>query len=274
MTFHPYPPLTLFFTLFYILFFFFLMIRRPPRSTLFPYTTLFRSLGAVDGVGRGAQDRDARLPQGHRELERCLAAELDDDAERPLLLDDVQDVLEREGLEVEAIGGVVIGRHGLGVAVDHDRLHAKVPERERGVDAAVVELDPLTDAVRPRAQDDHLRARRWRRLVLLLVGRVEVRGVGDELRGARVHHLEGRGDALSLSALANLRLGRPRELRDAPIGEAELLGPAHDLGVGEGGARELGLEGDDLADPLEEPPVDLRERVDLLSREARAVGVT
>src|SRR3989442_3236269 len=29
-------------------FFFFLMIRRPPRSTLFPYTTLFRSL--VDGT--------------------------------------------------------------------------------------------------------------------------------------------------------------------------------------------------------------------------------
>src|SRR2546429_6329544 len=28
---------------FYILVFFFLMIRRPPRSTLFPYTTLFRS---------------------------------------------------------------------------------------------------------------------------------------------------------------------------------------------------------------------------------------
>src|SRR3712207_8336721 len=27
-----------------MLYFFFLMIRRPPRSTLFPYTTLFRSL--------------------------------------------------------------------------------------------------------------------------------------------------------------------------------------------------------------------------------------
>src|SRR5438876_6006206 len=27
--------------------FFFLMIRRPPRSTLFPYTTLFRSLAAI-----------------------------------------------------------------------------------------------------------------------------------------------------------------------------------------------------------------------------------
>src|SRR3712207_7671184 len=32
---------------FYVCYFFFLMIRRPPRSTLFPYTTLFRS--ADDG---------------------------------------------------------------------------------------------------------------------------------------------------------------------------------------------------------------------------------
>src|SRR3712207_8589382 len=31
----------------YVCLFFFLMIRRPPRSTLFPYTTLFRSVGAV-----------------------------------------------------------------------------------------------------------------------------------------------------------------------------------------------------------------------------------
>src|SRR3712207_7674867 len=33
------------------MFFFFLMIRRPPRSTLFPYTTLFRSPGRAAGVG-------------------------------------------------------------------------------------------------------------------------------------------------------------------------------------------------------------------------------
>src|SRR5690625_7837112 len=36
----------------YVLFFlfFFLLIRRPPRSTLFPYTTLFRSIGRdLDG---------------------------------------------------------------------------------------------------------------------------------------------------------------------------------------------------------------------------------
>src|SRR3712207_7656789 len=34
--------------------FFFLMIRRPPRSTLFPYTTLFRSEMAMGDVGVAA----------------------------------------------------------------------------------------------------------------------------------------------------------------------------------------------------------------------------
>src|SRR2546429_1870119 len=34
------------------MFFFFLMIRRPPRSTLFPYTTLFRSLLAPGEAAR------------------------------------------------------------------------------------------------------------------------------------------------------------------------------------------------------------------------------
>src|SRR5256885_10871191 len=33
-------------------FFFFLMIRRPPRSTLFPYTTLFRSARCSSSTGR------------------------------------------------------------------------------------------------------------------------------------------------------------------------------------------------------------------------------
>src|SRR3989442_2998498 len=44
------------------LFFFFLMIRRPPRSTLFPYTTLFRSVfEEMTGILRGAIiGRDAR----------------------------------------------------------------------------------------------------------------------------------------------------------------------------------------------------------------------
>src|SRR3712207_8189933 len=49
---------------------FFLMIRRPPRSTLFPYTTLFRSRRPPDFRGRQAPapaaDRGRRAPRGRR----------------------------------------------------------------------------------------------------------------------------------------------------------------------------------------------------------------
>src|SRR6266511_5048651 len=37
--------------------FFFLMIRRPPRSTLFPYTTLFRTRAPAAGPGRRGWSR-------------------------------------------------------------------------------------------------------------------------------------------------------------------------------------------------------------------------
>src|SRR2546422_4538612 len=50
-----------------LLLFFFLMIRRPPRSTLFPYTTLFRSPrsggGGPCGLGRPAVVAGHRLVQ-------------------------------------------------------------------------------------------------------------------------------------------------------------------------------------------------------------------
>src|SRR5256885_10301962 len=62
-----------------IFFFFFLMIRRPPRSTLFPYTTLFRSVPfAADRPGlhderRGFRDRHEEtrhLGMGDRDEDR------------------------------------------------------------------------------------------------------------------------------------------------------------------------------------------------------------
>src|SRR6266536_5330651 len=50
------------------LLFFFLMIRRPPRSTLFPYTTLFRSRRARPGdrPRRARAARAARTRRAHR----------------------------------------------------------------------------------------------------------------------------------------------------------------------------------------------------------------
>src|SRR2546429_7270313 len=48
------------------------MIRRPPRSTLFPYTTLFRSRG-----GGQPPDGGPRLVIGHESLGRVLEAPAD-----------------------------------------------------------------------------------------------------------------------------------------------------------------------------------------------------
>src|SRR2546422_8112708 len=47
------------------------MIRRPPRSTLFPYTTLFRSRGAVERIEREHALRDGKQVGGVVELVVC-----------------------------------------------------------------------------------------------------------------------------------------------------------------------------------------------------------
>src|SRR3712207_7632195 len=52
-----------------VCFFFFLMIRRPPRSTLFPYTTLFRSLQIVADTEAGRQLRE--VGNGEHRYERA-----------------------------------------------------------------------------------------------------------------------------------------------------------------------------------------------------------
>jgi hypothetical protein len=115
-------------------------------------------LGQVDGVDARAEQRHARLREARRELERRLAPELDDDALGPLLLHHREDVLERQRLEVEAVGRVVVRGDRLGVAVDHHRVAARGPDGHGRMDAAVVELDALSDAVGARAEDDDARA--------------------------------------------------------------------------------------------------------------------
>ena len=70
----------------------------------------------------------------------------------PLGVDDLEHVLERERLEVQPAGGVVVGGDRLGVAVDHHRVEAGVAQREAGVHAGVVELDALADPVRARSR--------------------------------------------------------------------------------------------------------------------------
>ena len=164
-------------------------------------------LGEVDRLRGRAHDRHAGVLEPLRQAERRLAAELADDAGDRAGLElgvvDLEHVLERQRLEVQPRRGVVVGRHRLGVAVDHDRLVAGLAQGQRGVHAGVVELDALADAVRPGAEDDHRRDLARLDLGLLVVGRVVVRRLRRELRGARVDGLEDRADAQRVAHAAH-----------------------------------------------------------------------
>src|SRR6202023_1846114 len=89
--------------------------------------------------------------------------------------------------EVEPVGGIVVGADGFRIAVDHDGLEAGVLQRVGGVDAAVVELDPLADAVGTAAEDDDFLAfggigLAGRRAVAAFIGGIHVGRRAGEFR--------------------------------------------------------------------------------------------
>src|SRR5918997_861350 len=153
-------------------------------------------LGEVDRLRLGPEQRHAGGFQTGRELQRRLAAELHDHALGLLDFDDPEHVVERQRLEVQPVARVVVGRDGLRVAVDHHRVAARLAHGQRGVHAAVVELDPLADPVRAGAEDHHARLVAAHHLVagrVALPGGVVVRRLGLELGGAGVHRAVGPG---------------------------------------------------------------------------------
>src|SRR5687767_15489151 len=54
--------------------FFLSLVQRPPRSTLFPYTTLFRSRCRCGSQRRGRQDHDLGVPGGARSRWEAIGA--------------------------------------------------------------------------------------------------------------------------------------------------------------------------------------------------------
>ena len=179
------------------------------------------------------------MQQGQRQLQGGLAAELNDHALRTLSLDDIEHILQRQRLEIEAVTGVVVRRDSLGIAVHHHRGKAAVLGRERGVTAAVIELDSLTDAVGTAPKDHHFAA-----IVRLnfagggegfegtisaeapnrpLIGGVVIRGAGGELGGTGVHRLEHRRHTELGAVIPHAEFIAAGGPGDLTIGVAELL---------------------------------------------------
>ncbi len=181
--------------------------------------------GDLDALRRGADDVDAVLLQAEREVQRRLPAELRDGAPAFLPLVNVQHVFQRERLEEELVARVVIGGNGFRVRVHHERLEAVLLERERRVDAAVIELDALADAVRPAAEDHHLLlVARTHLVIAAVVGRIIIRRVGLELGGAGIHEPIARHEAELLALGADVVFGLAGQMGDLPVGETERLG--------------------------------------------------
>ncbi len=227
-------------------------------------------LGHVDHVGRRADNGYAVRLEIARELERRLAAVLHDHAERLFDVHDLQHILQGQRLEIEPVGRVVVGGHGLRIAVDHDRLVAVFAQRQRRVDAAIVELDSLPDPVRSAAQHDHLAAVGRMRLALVFVGRVHVGGPRRELRGAGVDALVHRPYAEAVPARTHLGFAFLPQMRQPAIGKSHALQRSElvSIEIVESALFDRQFGVDDFLDLRQEPAVDSGVRVDFFQRHA------
>src|SRR3989441_583264 len=270
-------------------FFFFLMIRRPPRSTLFPYTTLFRSNARVGGwverlyadyVGKRVEQGDPLLALYSPDLvsaqeEYLLARRLKDDtlaasARRRLTLWDVPsdqiDSLETRAsvtrtllLRAPRSGAVTEKMVIEGQAVRAgDNLFQIADARVLWVDVAIFEQDAA--AVRVGTPStitvDALPGRTFRGSVTFIYPQLDEKTRTLTARVA-VENLDGelRPGMYATAALATA--GRGRGGVSVPL-EAVLPTGTKDLvfvnrGDGRFGAREVrvGLRGDSLIEIVE-----------------------
>ncbi len=189
----------------------------------------------------------------------------------PLGGDDLEHVLGGQRLEIQPVGGVVVGRHRLRIAVDHDGLEAGVVQREAGMAAAIVELDALADPVRAAAENDDLLLVRRRALVgelareRRLIGRIHVGGGRGELGGAGIDALEHRANPERVAPGRDFSLGGLGEHREPRVGKAHRLQAAHaERVLRQAVLLDLAFHLDDAAHLGEEPGIDLAGGEDLL----------
>ena len=129
--------------------------------------SIFRGL---DALGLCSKNRNASGLQTVGEIERSLSTELHKHALRFFLIVNVENVLESERLKIKFVARVVIGGNRLRIRIDHDCFKSELPQREGSVDTAVIELNSLTNSIRPAAQDHYLVLVALAPLVLVAVG--------------------------------------------------------------------------------------------------------
>src|SRR4030042_1364152 len=141
-------------------FFFFLMIRRPPRSTLFPYTTLFRSHKFYLSAALATRaERRRREWQGEGEppslvhmMADIAARDLRDETriEAPLCVPEDACVIDTTDLSIEAVLQQCLARI---TGVDPAGWNLNQVNLSKGANMDGMEINELTNHTRPEGTD-------------------------------------------------------------------------------------------------------------------------
>src|ERR1700730_1389019 len=180
----------------------------------------------LDTLRLGTDDIDTVRLQGRREVQRCLTAKLYDRSPALLLLIDVQYIFQGQRLKIEFVAGIVVGRDRLRIRVYHHSLESFLFERERGVDATVIKLDSLSDAIWSATKYHHPAAVSFPNLILLSVGGVIVWGVSFKLGRESIDEPVGRQYRCCMSLFPYLCFGTPTQVGNLSVGKAETFGCA------------------------------------------------
>ncbi len=196
-----------------------------------------------------------------------MAAELHNGAVGLFRLDNRTHVLSRERLEIKPVRCVEICGDRLRIIVDDNRLAPELLQRPRGVNRAVVKLNPLPDADRTGAEDNYAfllpfmrlkKIKKFSCLILLIVRGVEIGSFRFELARAGVNHFEA--CVFSRNLLSGQTLDRGVEKSDFTGDGDSLLGPL----IAEPVFPEVPLHDRKMSELVEEPPVDLRLLLNLI----------
>ena len=185
---------------------------------------MFAVFRQVNGLGAGADDGHAVGFQSVGQVQRSLASELDDDSVRLLLLADMKHVFQRQGFKEKLVGGIVVRGDGFRVGVYDDGFITHFPQSHGGVHAAVVEFNPLANAVRAAAQDEDFFSACFAGFIFISIGGIKVGGVGFELRGTGIHQPVSGHNALFQTFLPDVFFRGSPGQGDLPVGKAQLLG--------------------------------------------------
>ena len=141
--------------------------------------------------------------------------------------------------------------------------------------AAVIELDALPDPVRATAEYDDFLAIGRCRFALILVGGIQVSGIGGEFRGAGIDAFIGWTHFQRMAKRTHGGFVCADQLGDAGIGKALALEVTHTDGIQsrQTAVGDFRLDGDQFLDLVEEPGIYEAELENLIDTQAGTEGL-